>query len=196
MEELFEEILLELKRQNKVLTDMNNRINDYLNRWKQSNSKISKDSFYKSDPVLTSSSIESDVNENCYNDWLNTEINQRDTKKRQLICIGVKESSSSSVEERITYDKNLLTEILQAIGCGDKINHVKFTCRLGSRDINRDRLLRVAFHDETTRDNVLRFSNKLRDSNHRNVWLHNDLTKMQLKALKEQKYLVKKKLSK
>ena len=102
----------------------------------------------------------------------------------------------SSVEERITYDKNLLTEILQAIGCGDKINHVKFTCRLGSRGINRDRLLRVAFHDETTRDNVLRFSNKLRDSNHRNVWLHNDLTKMQLKALKEQKYLAKKKLSK
>ena len=54
MEELFEEILLELKRQNKVLSDMNNRINDYLNRWKQSNSKISKDSDHFTNQTLCS----------------------------------------------------------------------------------------------------------------------------------------------
>ena len=112
----------------------------------------------------------------------------RDMKRKQIICIGVKESRNAvTEEERCKNDRRLVEKIMFTIGCGNKINEIKMMRRVGDVDNNKDRILCIAFYDEATRDNVLRFSNKLKDSNLRNVWLHKDLTNTQMQVLKAKK---------
>ena len=112
----------------------------------------------------------------------------RDMKKRQIICIGVKESRNAATEEeRYKDDRRSVEKIMHTIGCGSKINEIKMMRRVGQLSNNKDRILCIAFYDEFTKDNVLRFSNKLKDSNLRNVWLHKDLTNTQMQVLKARK---------
>ena len=76
---------------------------------------------------------------------------------------------------------------MYTIVCGSKINESKMMRRVGQLSNNKDRILCNAFYDEFPKDNVLRFSNKLKDSNLQNVWLHKDRTNAQMQVFKARK---------
>ena len=70
----------------------------------------------------------------------------RDMKKRQMICIGVKESRNAATEEeRYKDDRRSVEKIMCTIGCGSKINEIKMMRRVGQLSNSKDRILCIAF---------------------------------------------------
>ena len=119
------------------------------------------------------------------------EIIWRERKKRQIIINGVNESNAPTGSARSEEDKASVANILEAMGCAEKFKDMKFTRRVGKASPASHRPICVGFIDESSRDQVLRYTGKLKDSRLKDVNIQADLTRMQRQTFKDQLELVK-----
>ena len=112
------------------------------------------------------------------------EIEMRMSKRENLIIFGVPESETGSVLDRKAADESYLNHLIQELD----IQNFEFKRleRIGKISANRGRLLKVSGVDLQKKQEILRRSRGLRNSNqYKRVFINADLTPMQRQKQRE-----------
>ena len=108
------------------------------------------------------------------------EVEEREERKDNIMVFGLTEMTSGSVEDRRQHDKDLLYDVLEDIGLSG-VETVSFR-RVGGSQSEKARPLKVQLEDRTVKASILKKARDLRDSSeHKHVYISNDLTKLQQK---------------
>ena len=107
------------------------------------------------------------------------EINDRNSRRSNLIISGTQELKSGSVEERRKYDTETVSKVMHYLNLSD--DYVVSTQRIGSRNSD-SRLLRIVCIDPSKKAEILRQATSLRRSDDfRGIYINPDLTPTQRK---------------
>lgn len=111
-------------------------------------------------------------------EYLSNEVEQRLTRRDNVIVFGIPETNDGSIQDRLQKDADAVRMICEALEIKDPVT--KQFQRLGKRLDTRPRILRVKC-DETTRRELLRKSKNLRNCNPslNNIYINVDRTRLQ-----------------
>ena len=106
------------------------------------------------------------------------EIKDREERKKNVIVLGVKESSATGKADIHTEENDLLSKLFRDMGVNDisASDDIKFKARLGAKEPGKKRPFLLKFHDSRLRDKVLRNTAKIKSPG---VRIKPDLTKKQ-----------------
>ena len=107
------------------------------------------------------------------------EINERNSKKKNLVIHSIAESDSSAVKDRKEDDINQLKDLFTTMKLTISEDDISFTARLGTKVDDNNRPLLVGFKDQSTRDSIFNNVRKLSKSKHSYVSIVPDLTAKQ-----------------
>lgn len=122
---------------------------------------------------------------------LMTELTERNLRARNIIIIGIPESTSNVTSERLEYDKREASNITKAIE--ESCPEPDRTIRLGKYKAGVSRPLKVCFQAETTAKNILKNKNAV---NLDNIKIYSDQTVRQRKYLEHLKEELKARIAK
>ena len=131
------------------------------------------------DPAATSEKIEAS---------LFSELNERESKKRNIIVYKAEESTDRDGDQRKSHDVAIVTEIGKTIGVDiNNVRDIAFTARLGQKKDGLERPLLVGLKREQKKVEILDKARKLAKSRFEHVSLAPDLTKRQREEEKNMK---------
>lgn len=107
------------------------------------------------------------------------ELNERVSKKKNLVFHNFAESESSSVKDRKEDDICQLKDLFITMKLKFDEDDISFTARLGAKVDDNTRPLLVGFKDQSTRDSIFNNARKLSKSKHSYVSIVPDLTAKQ-----------------
>ena len=111
-------------------------------------------------------------------DGIMEELENRLSRRNNLIFAGIAESTDGSVNDRKQHDESKILEILAAVNC-EAVSLTSYN-RIGRPRDSAPRLIKVTFGNFQEKLSVLRNSRNLRNStDFRNVYINNDLTSLQ-----------------
>ncbi|CAH1986321.1 unnamed protein product, partial [Acanthoscelides obtectus] len=117
------------------------------------------------------------------------EINDRNSRKRNVIIFGLPEQDQADVPQtRLTKDKSQVVDVLKVINLNVHANEVK-PLRLGRFDQSKCRPIKLSLKDEDEVINVIRNAKNLKNSTFNRVSISFDRTRKQIdhyKALQEE----------
>ena len=109
------------------------------------------------------------------------EAEQRLNNRKNVVLYGVPESSASTAPERISHDRRELSKVLNTIDASEQVNQdgARRITRVGKKNPNKPRPLRVELKSEDQRDELLDKARVLREDEDCEIRMKPDLTKMQ-----------------
>lgn len=112
-------------------------------------------------------------------DFCMDEVQQRITRMNSLVCHGIPEKSDGTIQERREWDKQKIEEILDEIDVDLSDGEILESRRIGKSRSDGTRLLKIRVLNQAKKSDILRKSRSLKNSTHRNVYIHQDLTPFQ-----------------
>ena len=109
------------------------------------------------------------------------ELNERESKKSNLVIHSIPESDSRIGSERKEHDLQMLTDILSQIKQNDVEvdKDVSFITRLGEQNPDKPRPLLLKLKTEVMKENILHNAKHLKNSKFEDISIQPDLTKKQ-----------------
>ncbi len=111
------------------------------------------------------------------------EMRDRERRRHNVIVAGLPEETDGSARERQTVDMTRIHNIFNGL-IDVETAEITRIHRIGKTANGRPRLIRVVMTNENTKKALLYNAKKLRMSEHRNIFINNDLTITQRKARK------------
>ena len=110
------------------------------------------------------------------------ELNERERRKQNVVLVGVKESTKTTFEERISDEIDMAKQVLQKIDDNVKLDNIKVR-RLGTYDGVKHRPLRIVLETREDAAKILRNKTKLTEKE-KDVYVKYDQTRSQLQFLR------------
>ena len=112
------------------------------------------------------------------------EFEARELRKTNLVISGVPEKLDGTIEERKSYDKDSVSNILSDLQLSDC--NIKAVYRIGRPLHNKSRLLRVICPDKESKLEILKKAKELRTfAKYRGIYINSDLTPKQQREQKQ-----------